>query len=1201
MVIDVEDIKNGRFPSLEDFVNHVESNADIPKDDIEMQTRLRFALFKKWHDERGFSEDDAGFVTACSFDVEMFTSSDEDSSAETQVKENLSEYRKERNENIKQAEEYTASVLKKSKKSGKKSYTDLRSEMLEIHKREQEIATCIYRAKKSLERKQRYQQDIVINTETIVHQVVTEEGRDQLGCTIEELYQAVESFEERGEYATQALRITSEEFLKKADAYIEKNQKKLITWTLLGMTGFNLALLCLRFIICIATLDRVIVSNNAVYITLSIIISACAWVYSTTQDYFNFHNIKWRTLIMVLANDAATLLQLFYTMLWNVMVVNIFKIPTNDLFTENMVINLARIAVTIGIFIGIVIEYKLIKPFITAEEAKEKIIAFKLRHISDNRENKEFKYDFCIVKDLKTGKPIIVKEHDLYTHILLLGASGTGKTSSIYIPQIIENIRKKQKNLEMQQREVLRLVQTGKVKITEPFTKDKFGRRYFTATTPEMQKRLDDIFDTYQECGITVVAPNNSMNEDILSYASGRGIWVNNLDPSKKKATYPYERLVGMNPFYMPPKYHEIDAADLDAEEERTIYIAESTNNFADALAAINELNGSADPYFTDVNTTVTSSIATLIMLHASIKGTQVTIDDVNNCIQDFGLLPAYIADVKRHFNIKYVNQNPDQKPSKRESAKIRKMEDDSEEAEQKMRQEIYERLTDEDRKNPYIQTIITCESRLWKGSTMDTHAEGLRNLIRKLLQDPRIKRVLVNNKDILDFNEILADNAITVVNTALEFGKNTSTCFGQLFLLNFNSAVLRRPKHLRSPHFIYEDETARYLSDTIDTMVTLYRQFGVSCAFALQTLEQVEKVPHLKYLRNSLLSAGTIISFGRASYADAQTISDLGGQERYEMVQKTTSYKSIFDPAAASSFSERTTPDTKNYVDPHDVRYRDFQECTILYTDEGHVLPAKLGKASFVPKEVLFGTEQKQIDQNNTWRMIWQNHYPLVEDVIPVSPDSTISPKATLEAADMLKGTATGSVVVQKAGRDKLSNIKSGKSADVLKDVLSTQKNDIEQDTEQTAAIKMTKLFSKQETDTWSFSDEVEENEDREKIPEIRQTVSAFVSKEVPKQDVLHTSSPILEYDEEYEEYDEEYEEEPLFEEAKSQEETEDTLQNDSNNREKSLQNSPAGTSSRADNTESDILDEDDEEALLKELKEKQRKRYEQMRKELQ
>lgn len=1028
----ISEINLENYESLEELCLSIESH--IKTNTEEERNKLRWQLFNHWHNENGFTTEDEEWIRTCNFDVDMFETDSEWKKKEKKIKENQKDFRKERDLVAKEKEEYIIKNLKNNEKikkiKGHKVSNDELKEIIKVqHKIDEEIGTFLVKAEKSLRRKDK---DITITAELLVKEIYINEGRSNIPCTEEELFKRADEYiENDGTDVRTLLKVSSEEFAKKADAYIEKNQQKLIAWLLIGLTVFNLALIVIRFIICMVTLDRVVVSNNTFYIFTSIIISAAAWVYMTTQDYFNFRNRKWNILMLVIANDIATILQIVYTFTWDTLIVNIFKIPLNDLFTQNMVLSLARIVEALAIGLGIVVLYKIVKPFVGTDEVKDKILSFKLKHVVDTRENKEYKYDFNQLQDLNTGKRIAVKAHDLYTHVLLIGASGTGKTSSIFIPQIVENIRKKMKNLEMQQREVLKMVQKGMVEITRPFNKNKFGKQYFKVTSPEYQKQFDEIFSTYQECGITVVAPNNSMNEDILAYTSGRGIWINNLDPTKKKATHPYERLVGMNPFYVPPKFSEIEVGDDDAEEDRTIYIAENANNFADALTAINELNGAGDQYFTDVNTTVTSAVSTMLMLNASINNTQVTIDDVYNCIVDFNLLAPIVNNIKHHFNIKYVNKTEDNKKGNQKTnpqiktalpgmADQQKKDADAEAEEKRIENEIYSQLSDEDKKNPYIQTIITVESRLQKGGRMDEHAEGLRNLISKLLQDPRVKRVLVTNKDIIDFNEILADNAITVVNTALEFGKNTSTCFGQLFLLNFNSAVLRRPKSTRTPHFLYEDETARYLSDTIDTMVTLYRQYCVSCMFALQSLDQVKKVPQLAYLRDTLLSAGTIITFGRASYTDSKTISDLGGQERYNMVQKTTSRSSIFSTNASSSFSERVTPDQKNYVDPQDVRYRDFQECTILTADEGNVLPARLAKASFVPKEVLYGKEQPQIEQNNAWADIWRSRYPLIEDVMPINAETTVSSSASLDAAELLRNNSQQSLTIIREGVEK-------------------------------------------------------------------------------------------------------------------------------------------------------------------------------------
>lgn len=843
--------------------------------------------------------------------------------------------------------------------------------------------------------------------ERLVCEVMANEGR--LWPKEELLSWAKEYIESDGLEVKTTLSTTSEEFIEKADTYIEKNQKQIFVWMLLGLTISNLVLLVIRYTMCIITLDRTVISTNPVYLFGSAIISVAAWVLMTTQDYFNFHNRKWRMLIVVCANISATFLQVVYTMAWDLLVVNIFLIKTNDLFTPSMVMTLARLAVSIALAIGIVVVIKIIKPFITVAEVKDRLLAFKLSHVVDNRENKEYKYDFTVVKDLLSGSVIPVRENDLFTHALIIGASGTGKTSSVYLPQIIVNIERKMKNLDLQQQATLKMLQTRDIEIIKPFHDGNFSKHNFRVLNKRRQKEFDDIFKKYEDCGITVVAPNNSLSEDLLTYASGRGIWVYNLDPTKKKATHPYERLVGMNPFFVPPRFHEIRVGDNDAEEERNIYIAEAANNFADALTAINEMNGSGDQYFTDVNTTVTNAVTTVLMLDASIRNIQITIEDVYNCIVDYNLLTPVVSNIKSHFNIKYQAEVEDRKkkrPTKGRNKTLTGLDNDDTPAASEDTQ-IHHMLAETDRKNPYLQTIITVESRLQKGSKMDEHAEGLRNLLGKLLQDPRVKRVLVTNKDIIDFNTILAENAITVVNTAIDIGKNTSTCFGQLFLLNFNTAVLRRPKDTRTPHFLYEDETARYLSDMIDTMVTLYRQFRVACMFALQSLEQVDGVKNLSYLKDVLLSAGTIITFGRASYTDAKQISDLSGQVKYLMAQNTASRTAITAENASSSFSVRTTPDQKNVLESNDIRARDFQECTIITTDNGRVMPGKLAKVNFVPREIISAVSRPQIERKEQWEKVWAAYFPLLEDALTVTAQNSTSTDAALNIAKELKSTS--------------------------------------------------------------------------------------------------------------------------------------------------------------------------------------------------
>ncbi len=1023
----IRDYKIDNYNTLKECDDYVISQEAVTSDKAKNEVRIQ--LFPYWGEVKGFTETDKEYIKLCHFDIDMFETKEELDARLQELEEERTHFEAEQEEVSQRKSDYVKKIVSANKgeyKKGRKNKEEYETRLREEHDKKNELYTYFLTAMQRYVRRNRaeyykkFKEEYdYMGLDELVDRALDDMKPDILADEVlrfekdlmisrQELIEAAADYiNNSGDDAKTSLSITSDEYINHVEEYLEKNRQKILVWSLLGLTVANTVILLLRTLICFYTLDRVIVSNNIIYIILSLAISAFAWVYMTTQEYFNYQKRKWNILWLVITNDIAAISQIVYTAVWGTAVVKLFSLKTGDVFTPSMVIFMARAVEILAVGLSYLALYKLVNPFVSADEAKEKILRFKLRHIVDNRKDKEYAYDFVVINDLDTGKPIIIKEHDLYTHMLVTGASGTGKTSSVYEPQIVENIQKKQENISLQQSAAYKMIKDGKVEVIKPFNRDKFSRQYLRVTDEKFQKEFDEIFDKYRECGITVVAPNNSMNEDILSYCSGRGIYVYNIDPTKKKATHKYEILAGMNPFYLPPSLHNIAPGDEEAEEERTILIAEAANNFADALTAINEQNGSGDQYFTDVNTTVTSAIATILMLHASISNTQVSIDDVYNHIVDFTLLENKVKDIKDHFNIHY--KAVEEKKGKKnatvtDAALVNPNEGDEEKAEIEKCAEAYSSLSPEDKANPYIQTIITVENRLKKGSKMDEHAEGLRNLIGKLLQDPRVKRVLVKNPNIVDFDDILANNAITVVNTALQFGQNTSTCFGQLFLLSFNTAVLRRPKKLRSPHFFYEDETARYLNDTIDTMVTLYRQYNVACMFALQSLEQVEKIPKLKYLRNTLLSSGTTITFGRASYFDAETIANLGGQKRYMMVQHTRSYTSELSENASSSFSDRTTPDTKNFADPHDVRFRDFQECTITTTDNGNVLPARFGKANFVPKEVINGEDKEQITFNETWRKLWINLYPEAEDVMPVTAKTTLSSEEAQKLEELLK-----------------------------------------------------------------------------------------------------------------------------------------------------------------------------------------------------
>lgn len=963
-------------------------------------------LAREWNQFCGFTQKDWDFISTLPYhiDFDLIYTEQEKSSYQADTENSLKDYRQSREQATRFEEKYLKKytsgfcLFHKKKK---------RAAVAERMEKDQAYHAAFYKAYHTLCAK-------AANRERITWQALAKEAvyanqslfRD---VSKKELEKKAKEFLHCTDAEKRALlNLDQEKVFRVFDESWVSAQKRTVLNVFYTLSFLNCIWLIIRYLFNIIFLDRVIVSNHLLYILLSVLVPFLTWIALTTTKTFDFnHTKKFRFFVMALLSAMAALGQPVYTLVWDVLVTSICSIQTNAWFTPGMVVMIARACeiVICGLFFWIMAKFTF--PFIFTDEYKEKIKAFKIEHHVDTRKDREYQYDFKCIWDIDEGSRIITKENDLYTHTLLNGSSGTGKTSSVIVPQIIENIRTREQNLDYQQRRVLEMCRDEKVYITTPFTRDLFSKDYFKVVNEKYQKEFDAIFQSRRTCGITVIAPNSDIGDQIIQYCSRRGIWVNNIDPEKRCATYPYERLCGMNPLQLPTAYYEISAADKELEEERTISIAEKANNLADTLTAINELGGgSGDQYFTDVNTTVTRAVASVCQLYASIKKRQTNIDEVYLVIMSFEKLVPMVEEIERFFQIHVDVPKKEGKNSKQEinvqlptignadnKGRDEKKAFLEEQREQQLIEEqIYNQLSGELQKNPYIRTLITVKNRLTKGSQMDQHAEGLRNLLGKILQDPRVERVLVKNEDSIDFDDILSKGEITVVNTALKFGASTSTCFGQLFILNFNTAVLRRPVATRIPHFFYEDECPRYLSDILDLQVTLWRQYKVAALYAIQSLQLLDKVPSLRYLKSVLLSCGTIITFGRTSYEDAEIISKLGGQTNYLMEQETTSSASFFSDDPHTGHSVRTTPNVKNIYDPHHIRYRDFQEVTIITTDNGRPLPARHGRADFADRELFTNDVPRHIQRNEDWRVLWREYYPKTVSVMPVTKETVVA-----------------------------------------------------------------------------------------------------------------------------------------------------------------------------------------------------------------
>lgn len=766
--------------------------------------------------------------------------------------------------------------------------------------------------------------------------------------TITEKNKLMEEFYEYDEVSKKDFKKTIKDRL---EAY---TRGELVSFGAVLITLIYVVLLCCRYVDAFSIMHTSVLCNNIFYILLSILLPFGFWIAATNENYWSFHNRKMFYFYLCFFNLCLSILQPVYTLCRNIAVALAGKLKPSAILSPATIVLCAQILTMLFFAAILVVAYSQLEPLFTSQGLKRQIKIFKLKHHVDTRRDKEYLYDLHIVKDLESGANIAIKEIDRFVQMLIIGASGTGKTSSTILPAIVEDLDQILRNMEKRMEEYLKLIRDGRLSLKKGCLRGKdvpedddfipIGTQREIKATEE---KLKEIRRRFTGAGITVVAPNASLNEEIIKLCQARGINVNVLDPVNDysdKTKYPNVKEVSMNPFYVP--------LDLKNERERVIYIANASTMFAEVLIATNQADGKGDPYFTDLSLTICSNISTIIMLAKNIKGEQASLDDIQECINDFSLINPYVKEVEEYFDI-YVQE----KVSTKGQTKGEDIKNNA--------PKVSNRQKRNTKKNPYYMVILFIKQELIGPGAEDLfpQARGLRNLINKIVVDPRVKEKLtVEEGEMLNFDKILSNNEITIVNTAIELGAATSTAFGLFFILLHKISVLRRPKGFRSPHFLWIDEATQYMHPCYEDMIALYRQFRCAVSLALQSLDQVEKNASTRYLKDVFLSAGTHIAFGRLSPEEMKILMEMGGTKEIMEEQYTVTGQSVFSTDPTASHSVRSALSRVNNIEGSDMRIRDFQEITIMTLDNGRVLPSRHAKVFFVSPDAFLTKISKKV-----------------------------------------------------------------------------------------------------------------------------------------------------------------------------------------------------------------------------------------------
>lgn len=656
------------------------------------------------------------------------------------------------------------------------------------------------------------------------------------------------------------------------------------------------------------------------------ILSIVVFMFSTLKDYWNFHRRKYSFVIAIVVSITMMIVRLTYYFTYCALMPLLIKIPPHRAVSKEMLVFLFQLCTILpSLILTFLITKGMLKTCFTLS-SKQAILGFKLNKYVDFRKNKKYSYDMHFVRRLFDGSNYVVREMDRFLHTLINGASGTGKTSSTLIVRISDDLDKRCLNEDMQKKKALKLLKKNKAYMKESFDDEHFSIDKI-APKPGFEKEYQKIIDKYRICGITVVAPNYGLTDDIYEFCKIRSIPCNRIDPIPLYDGTHKEGFIGFNPLYISPLIPEWSV--------RKEVIKRATL-FADVLQSVNELKGKGDPYFTALNRSITTTVTIcLCITYPILEHRQPTPSDVQSVVNDFKRISPYY---------KLLNE------------------------------------IDTDNSLQFVRDFIK-DDMLGEGKDkMIEQSRGLRTIMNEFLTNPLIKQTICSTGKTIDMDEMLSKGEVTVVNYALELGNTDSIGFGLFFVLSFIDAVLRRPgnEKTRIPHFLDIDELPVILHPTFERALSLFRQYRCGITACIQSIDQMLKSETTKYLKLIFMGGcAHHVVFGRCGVSEMEEYSKLAGKEWRTQEMTAISETALSLENTSASFSTRTSESLENSLEGTSIRNPDFQEVTVFSVVSGNLVPPFAGKVAFLKRERKLKVKRIHVE----WDKIYKSCYSTLSD----------------------------------------------------------------------------------------------------------------------------------------------------------------------------------------------------------------------------
>lgn len=228
---------------------------------------------------------------------------------------------------------------------------------------------------------------------------------------------------------------------------------------------------------------------------------------------------------------------------------------------------------------------------------------------------------------------------------------------------------------------------------------------------------------------------------------------------------------------------------------------------------------------------------------------------------------------------------------------------------EPELRSKVIEKITD-----PVVRQFWTKEFPSYGKNLQSEALAPALNKLGAVVSSPIVRNIFGQERSRLDLIDLMNTNGILLANLATgRIGEDNSHLLGGLLLTAMQLAAMERARS-SPPLMVYIDEFQNFVTDSIATMLSEARKFGLGLTLAHQYLDQLPES-----IRGAVLgNVGTMLVF-RVGATDAQTLEpefappfsayDLQTLPRYQAAVKLTARGEQLAPFSARTLPALTPP----------------------------------------------------------------------------------------------------------------------------------------------------------------------------------------------------------------------------------------------------------------------------------------------------